>query len=62
MNDIKNIKIAISALPENGWWNEGIVAYQDNDTVTYLLTNSIIFKITIQAYRLSSTYKINVQN
>ena len=34
MNDIKNMKIAISALPENGWWNEGIVAYQDNDMMS----------------------------
>ena len=34
MNDIKNMKIAISALPENGWWNEGIVAYHDNDMMS----------------------------
>ena len=34
MNDIKNMKIAISALPENGWWHEGIVAYQDNDMMS----------------------------
>ena len=34
MNDIINMKIAISALPENGWWNEGIVAYQDNDMMS----------------------------
>jgi len=34
MNDIKNMKIAISALPKNGWWNEGIVAYHDNDMMS----------------------------
>ena len=28
------MKIAISALPENGWWNEGIVAYHDNDMMS----------------------------
>ena len=34
MNDLKNMKIAISTLPENGWWNEGIVPYQDNDMMS----------------------------
>ena len=33
MNNLKKIKIAISSLPQNGWWNNGIVAYHDNDKV-----------------------------
>ena len=31
MNDLKKITIAVSTLPKNGWWNNGIVAYHDND-------------------------------
>ena len=31
MNKLKEIKIAISSLPKNGWWNNGIIAYHDND-------------------------------
>ena len=31
MNELKEIKIAISSLPKNGWWNNGIIAYHDND-------------------------------
>ena len=34
MNDLKNIRIAVSALPKNGWWNNGIVAYHDNDMMS----------------------------
>ena len=34
MNDLKKIKIAISSLPQNGWWNNGIVAYHDNDMMS----------------------------
>jgi len=34
MKDSKNIKIAISSLPEGGWWDKGIVAYQDNDMMS----------------------------
>ena len=28
------MKIAISSLPKNGWWNEGIKAYHDNDMMS----------------------------
>tara|TARA_B100000427_G_scaffold315043_1_gene308775 strand:+ start:729 stop:1613 length:885 start_codon:yes stop_codon:yes gene_type:complete len=34
MNELKKIKIAISSLPNNGWWNNGIVAYHDNDMMS----------------------------
>ena len=34
MNKLKEIKIAISSLPKNGWWNNGIIAYQDNDMMS----------------------------
>ena len=34
MNELKQIKIAISSLPKNGWWNNGIIAYQDNDMMS----------------------------
>jgi len=34
MNDLKKIKISISSLPQNGWWNNGIVAYHDNDMMS----------------------------
>lgn len=34
MNDLKKIKIAISSLPQHGWWNNGIVAYHDNDMMS----------------------------
>ena len=34
MNNLKKIKIAISSLPQNGWWNNGIVAYHDNDMMS----------------------------
>ena len=34
MNILKKIKIAISSLPKNGWWNNGIVAYPDNDMMS----------------------------
>ena len=34
MNDLKNITIAVSTLPKNGWWKNGIVAYHDNDMMS----------------------------
>ena len=34
MNELKKIKIGISSLPQNGWWNNGIVAYHDNDMMS----------------------------
>jgi N-dimethylarginine dimethylaminohydrolase len=34
MRDLKKIKIAVSSLPKNGWWNNGIVAYHDNDMMS----------------------------
>ena len=34
MNELKQIKIAISSLPKNGWWNNGIIAYHDNDMMS----------------------------
>ena len=34
MNDLKKITIAVSSLPKNGWWNNGIVAYHDNDMMS----------------------------
>ena len=34
MNDLKKIKISISSLPQKGWWNNGIVAYHDNDMMS----------------------------
>ena len=34
MNKLKEIKIAISSLPKNGWWNNGIIAYHDNDMMS----------------------------
>ena len=34
MNELKKIKIAISSLPKNGWWNNGIIAYRDNDMMS----------------------------
>ena len=34
MNNLKKIIIAISSLPQNGWWNNGIVAYHDNDMMS----------------------------
>ena len=34
MNKLKEINIAISSLPKNGWWNNGIVAYHDNDMMS----------------------------
>ena len=34
MNNLKKIKISISSLPQNGWWNNGIVAYHDNDMMS----------------------------
>ena len=34
MGDLKKITIAISSLPKNGWWNNGIVAYHDNDMMS----------------------------
>ena len=34
MENLKKIKIAISSLPENGWWNDGIIAYHDNDMMS----------------------------
>ena len=34
MNNLKKITIAVSSLPKNGWWNNGIVAYHDNDMMS----------------------------
>ena len=34
MNNLKKIKISVSSLPKNGWWNNGIVAYHDNDMMS----------------------------
>ena len=34
MNDLKKITIAVSSLQKNGWWNDGIVAYHDNDMMS----------------------------
>ena len=34
MSDLKKITIAVSSLPKNGWWNNGIVAYHDNDMMS----------------------------
>jgi len=34
VNELKKIKIAISSLPKNGWWNNGIIAYRDNDMMS----------------------------
>jgi len=34
MNDLKKITIAVSALPKDGWWDNGIVAYHDNDMMS----------------------------
>ena len=34
MNNLKKIKISISSLPQKGWWNNGIVAYHDNDMMS----------------------------
>ena len=34
MNGLKKIIIAVSSLPKNGWWNNGIVAYHDNDMMS----------------------------
>ena len=34
MNNLKKIKISISSLPKKGWWNNGIVAYHDNDMMS----------------------------
>ena len=34
MNNLKKITIAVSSLPNNGWWNNGIVAYHDNDMMS----------------------------
>ena len=31
MKNLKKITISVSSLPKNGWWNNGIVAYHDND-------------------------------
>ena len=31
MNELKKIAIAVSSLPKNGWWNNGIIAYHDNE-------------------------------
>ena len=34
MNNLKKITISVSSLPKNGWWNNGIVAYHDNDMMS----------------------------
>ena len=34
MINLKKIKISVSSLPKNGWWNNGIVAYHDNDMMS----------------------------
>jgi N-dimethylarginine dimethylaminohydrolase len=34
MNNLKKITISVSALPKNGWWSNGIVAYHDNDMMS----------------------------
>ena len=34
MNNLKKIIISVSSLPKNGWWNNGIVAYHDNDMMS----------------------------
>jgi hypothetical protein len=34
MSDLKKITISVSSLPKNGWWNDGIVAYHDNDMMS----------------------------
>ena len=34
MGHLKKITIAVSSVPKNGWWNNGIVAYHDNDMMS----------------------------
>ena len=35
MNELKKITIAVSSLPKKGWWNNGIIAYHDNDMMIH---------------------------
>lgn len=34
MKNLKKITISVSSLPKKGWWNNGIVAYHDNDMMS----------------------------
>ena len=35
MDELKKITIAVSSLPKKGWWNNGIIAYHDNDMMIH---------------------------
>ncbi len=64
MENLKKIKIAISSLPENGWWNDGIIAYHDNDMMSNgaIPNQSLLKKEHRELIDILSNYSLEIVN
>ena len=60
LNELKNIKIAISCLPKKGWWNNGIVAYHDNNMMFHgaIPNQSLLLKEHNELIKILSKYSL----